>query len=98
MHGPHEDPQVGQIPKRCLPDRERREGMDRRVAQLAQLLVLEPIEQAKASVRCAGSDQGPGSIRRAETLRVGFSVPSRTLVIPSTQGADAATQPEEPSD
>src|SRR5262249_28383752 len=98
MHGLHEDPQVRQVPARCLPDRERREGMYRCVAQLAELLVLEPIQEAKASVRCPWSDQGPGAILRAETIGVGCSAPRRTLVIPPEQGADAAPQPEEPSD
>src|SRR5439155_507874 len=98
MHRLHEDAQVGQVPTRCWPNRERHEGVYRRVAQLTQLLVLEPIEDAEASVRGPRSDQGPGAIRRAETIRVGFSAPSRTLVIPSEQGADAAAQPEEPLD
>src|SRR2546428_3377546 len=98
MHGPHEDPQVGQVAFRYWPDRERREGVYGRVAQLAQLLVLEPIQEAKVSVRCPWSDQGLGAIRRAETIRVGFRVPSRTLVIPPEQAADAAPQPEEPLD
>src|SRR5215467_5407777 len=49
MHGLHEDPHIGQVPARRWPDRERQEGMHRRVAQLAQLLVLKPIEEAKWS-------------------------------------------------
>src|SRR5215470_19052405 len=98
MHGLHENPRVGEVPARSWPDRERHEGMHRRVAQFAQLLVLKPVEEAKASVWCPWSDLGPGTIRRAETLCVGFSVPSRTLVIPPQQGADAAPQPEEPLD
>jgi hypothetical protein len=72
--------------------------LDRCVAQLAELLVLKPIEEAKASVQCPWSDQGLDVILGAETIGVGFSVPSRTLVIPPEQGADAAPQPEEPSD
>src|SRR6266478_7103927 len=73
MHRLHEDSQVGQVPTRCLPNRERREGVYRRVAQLTQLLVLKPIEDAKVSIWCPWSDQGPGAIRRAQTVRVGFT-------------------------
>src|SRR6266850_96141 len=73
MHRLHEDSQVGQVPTRCLPNRERREGVYRRVAQLTQLLVLKPIEDAKVSIWCPWSDQGPGAIRRAQTIRVGFT-------------------------
>src|SRR6266581_1805167 len=79
MHGLHIDRQVRQVPARRGPDRERREGMHRRVAQLAQLLVLEPVEEAESSVRCPRSGRRQGAIRRAETIRVGFSVPRRTL-------------------
>src|SRR5215468_5869347 len=95
MHGLHEDARVGQVPARCWSDRERHEGMHRRVAQLAQLLVLKPIQEAEVSVWCPWSDQGLGAIRRAETIRVGLGIPRRTLVIPPEQGADAAAQPEQ---
>src|SRR5262249_38888037 len=88
----------GQVPTRGWPDRERGEGVYRRVAQLTQLLILKAIEDAKVPVRCPRSDQGPGAIRCTETLRVGFSVPGRTLVVPAEQRADAAPQLEEPSD
>src|SRR5262249_8410932 len=56
MYGPHEDAKVGQVPVRRWPDRERQEGMHRRVAQLTQLLVLKPVEEAEASVCCSGRD------------------------------------------
>src|SRR5215468_1678011 len=94
MHGLHEDAREGQVPARGWPNRERHEGMHRRVAQLAQLLVLEPIQEAEVSVRCPWSDQRPGAIRRAETIRVGLGIPPRTLAIPPEQGADAAPQPQ----
>src|SRR5262249_45956091 len=62
------------------------------------LLVIKPVKEAKVPIWCPRSDQGLGTIRRAETIRVRFSVPSRTLVIPSEQSADAAPQPKEPLD
>jgi len=43
--------------------------MHRRVAQLAQLLVLEAIEEDEWAVRCPRSDQRPRAILRAETIR-----------------------------
>src|SRR5215469_4159560 len=94
MHGLHEDARVGQIPTRCWPDRERHEGVHRRVAQLAQLFVLEPIEEAEVSVWCAWRDQRLGGIRGAETIRFGLGIPPRTLAIPPEQGAYAAPQPQ----
>src|SRR6516164_8303054 len=72
--------------------------MDRRVAQLTQLLVLKPVKQAEASVGCSGRDQGLGAICGAQTIRVGFSVPGRMRLIPPEQGSDATPEPEEPVD
>jgi hypothetical protein len=50
------------------------------------------------SVRCPGGDQGLDPIRRAETSRVRFGLPRRTLLIPPEQGSDSATQTEQPFD
>src|SRR5262249_56782623 len=95
MHGLHEDTRVSYVPARRWPNGERHEGMHCRVTQLAQLLVLEPIEKAKISVGCPRNDEGSSAIRGAETIRVGLRVPNGTLAIPPEQGADAAPQPEE---
>jgi len=72
--------------------------MHRRVAQLAQLFVVEAVEKIKWSVRRPRSGQGRGAIRWGETIREGFSVPRWTLLIPPEQCSDAAPQPEEPLD
>src|SRR5262245_19792428 len=88
MHGLHEDARVGQVPTLRRPDGERYEGMHRRVAQLAQLLVLEPVEESEVSVRRPRSGERPATIRRAETIDIGFGVPSRTRTIPPEQGSD----------
>src|SRR5262249_38109137 len=98
MYGPHKDAKVGQVSVRRWPDRERQERMSRRVAHLTQLLVLKPVEEAEVSVCCSSRDQGLGAIRGAQTTRVGFSVPGRTLLIPPEQGSDATPEPKEPVD
>jgi hypothetical protein len=72
--------------------------MYRRVAQLTQLLILKPVKQAEASVCCSSRDQGLGAICGAQAIRVGFSVPGRTLLIPPEQGSDATPKPEKPVD
>ena len=54
--------------------------------------------QVKLSVRRPRSGQGRGAIRRVETVRVGFSIPNRTPVVPPEQCSDAAPQMEEPLD
>src|SRR5574342_514768 len=72
--------------------------MDRRVPQLAQLLVLEQVEEGEPSVRGARCDGRMSAVRHGETSRVRFLTPRGTRRIPSEQGSDSPAQAEQPLD
>ena len=72
--------------------------MHRPIPQLAQLLVVEPVEEAESSVRYPRSGRRLRAIRRAETMHEGFGVPPRSLPIPPEQRSDPAPQANQPGD